>query len=738
MKSKLSVIAALALASACSAKKGELQGGKPFVAVYQQTAEERSNGETERVTGAVSGTNDDTSFYLAIKKSELNERYFLSAYLKQLFPGAVSYGAARSLGTRVVSFKEQNGKIFVFDTDDRKTTSSTFDPEVVLDAWPIVRDRDFEARAGAKDYVLVDPAKGLNRYSVMGDYYGAAGFRFETEVAYMQRFREISDGATFEQVFTGYSDWADPDSAMLAEDNSLRASGTLGYALRKYQEGEGFAKKFVPQGKEMFFRSSISLVENEGYAVQYANHWNIKPGGKPIEWVISDKIKAYALDPRFKYVDIYGAIARGITNWNEAFGFEALTARIGEEGESFGDDDLNYLIFDQDPSNGYAFANWRENPNTGEIRGASVYFNSMWLEGGWEMFLKDVVYPEPSERAAPPATTAKPVKPMLVWDAMPNSQLCALEAPQLRDEATRHAAHRGSIARQELTPEQKFENYITHVIIHEIGHTLGLRHNFKGSLEGVSSSVMEYIVDDLAIYSDKPGPYDLAAIKYLYLGSDALPTQLFCTDHQTRRDPDCATFDVGATPLTEMWAPAYDQVFDAWLANPFTIPMRNVAMNGVLAYVRAPKSEAEQLFAWHHLSDRVRLPLSAQSTASNPNYANVADGVIAKLISRMFLDAPVQRGSISNDPILDGQFGAEVRAELEASLIDRDSVRSFPTRRLMVDVLKMFQDTESYTALLAAEAALEAKIPTLSGEEKALSQDLQSRIRAATTPYFVY
>src|SRR5882757_10961629 len=41
------------------------------------------------------------SFYLAINRRELDQRWFLSAYLKQFSPDAVLRGAARSLGTRV-------------------------------------------------------------------------------------------------------------------------------------------------------------------------------------------------------------------------------------------------------------------------------------------------------------------------------------------------------------------------------------------------------------------------------------------------------------------------------------------------------------------------------------------------------------------------------------------------------------------------------------------------------------
>jgi hypothetical protein len=60
----------------------------------------------------VPGADAKESFYLAINKRELGQRYFLSAFLKQYFPGAVIYDAASSLGTKVVTFRVQNGKLF--------------------------------------------------------------------------------------------------------------------------------------------------------------------------------------------------------------------------------------------------------------------------------------------------------------------------------------------------------------------------------------------------------------------------------------------------------------------------------------------------------------------------------------------------------------------------------------------------------------------------------------------------
>ena len=81
---------------------------------------------------------------------------------------------------------------------------------------------------------------------------------------------------------------------------------------------------------------------------------------------------------------------------------------------------------------------------------------------------------------------------------------------------------------------------LTDVTMHEVGHTLGLRHNFKGSMatpfdkiqdaayltqHGLSASVMDYLplnipdpahVDPSLAFSSRVGSYDMAAIQYGY------------------------------------------------------------------------------------------------------------------------------------------------------------------------------------------------------------------------------
>ena len=103
MRTFAKFLAAAALISACGGTApAQFGNDEQFVSVSKDTAAPAANPA-------------DESFYLAINKSELGKKYFLSAYLTQYFPGAVGYGAARSMGTRVVTFRVQNGKLIVFD-----------------------------------------------------------------------------------------------------------------------------------------------------------------------------------------------------------------------------------------------------------------------------------------------------------------------------------------------------------------------------------------------------------------------------------------------------------------------------------------------------------------------------------------------------------------------------------------------------------------------------------------------
>jgi hypothetical protein len=670
----------------------------------------------------------EESFYIALHKGQLGQKWFLSAFIRDLHP-LEALASDYALGTRVVTFKVQNGKLFMFDVDDRKKVSDTFDPEVVIEAYPLVDvpvPPDVVSDPDA--YVVFDPAAGMNRFSLLSDAYANAEYgaptQFRVDLSYLRAFEPLADGANFEQVFTGLS--AEPVASGGAESNAYRVSGTLGLSLRKYFEGERF-EPVESEGEGRYFETAPHQVPNVvgGAQRRYATKWNFRQGMAPVTWQISSQFAEVAARPEWKGIDLIGAVSRGIEAWNEALGYRALDAKLAAKDASFASEGVNAVVLDQAGGTG-ALAQSRENPNTGEIRGGMIYVGGVWLEIALYSFTDDAA---PEGPTPPPGDDIRYPK-QLTWGPLGRKVLC------MKSAVARKAAVQVRTAVPALTRAQKVERLIAHVVMHEMGHVLGLRHNFKGSLEPVSSSVMDYLLDEEAIALDKPGPYDVAALRHLY-GRGAKPSQPFCSDEQTVVDPDCAQHDLGKDPLRDFHIPSYQETLERFLRGASTVGVGIIdySLNDVLGYVRrgSPEKRGE---AWAAALGPSRAPL-AQSLAADPTAAARADQVAREVFSRLYLDPAPMRGVFVNDPPKDPAFVASVIGELKANLLNVDGVRSFDTRRVCIDVLKRLQTIDAYRTLSDARASLAATVGGLAGDEKLYTEDLVARIDRAINPYFL-
>ncbi|MFP2903649.1 zinc-dependent metalloprotease [Pyxidicoccus sp. 3LFB2] len=713
----------------------ELEGA--FVAVPRTVSVEQKQQAEQKLQGAVEDSG--TSFYLAIRRSELGQKWFLSAFLKQHHPGGVAFGASVPLGTRVVSFKEQNGKLFVLDVDDRKATSDVFDPDVLVEAYPVVTDHGpFNRARGSGQYVLIDPTAGLNRFGVMGDSFGPRGIRFQVELSFAQRFRRLADGLSFEQVFTGYMDAPDASYPGFLEDNPFRTSGTLALALRKYAEGPGYTPTPMPT-REYYLSSAPRFIPNTGLTEKVARKWNIHPGMQPIRWHISSSILTVQNDPRYQGYDLVGAVKRGIEGWNPVFGFKVLEAVVAEDTSSFADDEKNTLLFDTDESIPFAFADSRTNPNTGEIRGANIYVPALWVWWADSLFSDDA-----TARALAPL----PRRPLpLSWAGMQGDTLCEL-APWASREDTADTAMQALLAEPtgataSLTKKQKVEAYLTNVVLHEIGHTLGLRHNFMASRlndgspgSPPASSVMDYLEDAEAILMDEPGPYDVEAVRYLYGLSSQLPTHAFCAT--TGVDPYCNASDRFDDPLRKFYIPRFHARIDGWMRG--TRPLAQVLrsfdfeVKFPLQFVRAGDAQtraAAYSLALAPLRPPLQIPANVPAT-----YAAHADELAWRTLARLYLDPAASRGQFTANPPNSPELLPLVIADAKAILLNTDGIRSYTARRTMVDVLKVQQTLSSYVALREAQDTLVAQLPSLGVEDRLQTEELLARLSTAVSPYY--
>lgn len=111
------------------------------------------------------------------------------------------------------------------------------------------------------------------------------------------------------------------------------------------------------------------------------------------------------------------------------------------------------------------------------------------------------------------------------------------------------------------TYETYMNGYWREIIAHELGHNLGLRHNFRGNLKdkgegtvsSVSYSVMEYLPRTHR-HLNRVSEYDIMAIAYGYLGIMPERKDMFCTDgdqaiYSFKNSAECSNSDATNDPI---------------------------------------------------------------------------------------------------------------------------------------------------------------------------------------------
>jgi hypothetical protein len=343
-------------------------------------------------------------------------------------------------------------------------------------------------------------------------------------------------------------------------------------------------------GYFMTVRKDFSNYE-DGFFVRYVNRWRLEPSGEMEGGLMIPKQPiTYYLDHTVPE-EYRPYLKEGVLAWNEAF--EAAgwknAVRVGMLPDTADAEDIRFATLRWNTSDqpGYgAIGPSIVDPRTGEILDSDQLYEANMLRG----FRRDW------------RTAVSPAAAVNEFFAMSEEEIQAMASGVKGPGWAAELSAQGALLRATLTANGQLEptdpvpmefvgEALRWVTMHEVGHTLGLRHNFRSSVDtpiqrlhdrdwarqrGVFSSVMEYPALNLAhaqgenerygqgyFYNPTVGSYDRWAIAYGYTHDEgraaeiarmaAQPGHAYGTDEDAAGpgalDPTINAYDLGHDPL---------------------------------------------------------------------------------------------------------------------------------------------------------------------------------------------
>jgi hypothetical protein len=337
----------------------------------------------------------------------------------------------------------------------------------------------------------------------------------------------------------------------------------------------------------------------ENFWVRYIRRWRLEK--KDPNAALSEPVKPITFYIDHTVPEKYRAwVKEGVEKWQTAFeaaGFKnAIVAKDAPQDSSWDAEDVRYStirwITSTQPSFG-AIGPSRADPRTGELIDADILFEASMLQNYRNTYRR---YAGPDELAAETLPWMR-----LEWEerttpGVPLEWRCAAQQGVADGGALLHAGLLvdGTLPPGSPVPDDYMRDAVVWVTMHEVGHTLGLRHNFRGSTatpydklhdkawveqHGMYTSVMEYPTPNISLDRTKQGYYytkgagtgDLWVIRYGYTPSgksdlkedhafaraiadeNTKPGHEYSTDDDTypatALDPRSNTFDLGDDPL---------------------------------------------------------------------------------------------------------------------------------------------------------------------------------------------
>jgi len=498
--------------------------------------------------------------HIAIPSAAFGKEYLLST---SVIPQAGAPTGTGLLG-RIVIFEAYEDEVDLYESTRGQVVTEDLPARRLLATFPVVSKTSNE--------VVIDFNQGMRRLIYKGWY--SSSRRFDSGAS--ERAAELPQGRVF---------------GVSSEEDRLVVRQTVQARNRAFDQNRETRlelRYFLSPYKE----SSFEAKEMNPVETRYARFWETQPqielstGRQTVKMGRFDESEPivfhYSANTPEEYEE---AVKEGILYWNRAFGKDIVRAEKAPEGvtaPSAGHNVIQWVPWD---SAGFAYADILLDPRTGQAMHGQAFMTSVFgISGKARARALIRAMTDISEKAEKAEDDGEEDEraPFLFGFR----SACRIDPVEFAEQLSEGLEE--LLADPELTDEAVLklsQDYVREVTAHEVGHVIGLRHNFAGSLdatlspqeldafikdyiagedlekyknESASSSSMEYTAFKGAVFEGwkmkietEPMEHDKAAIQWGYFDDKSVVEEkmLFGTDPDANIFGDVNRFDYGVDPL---------------------------------------------------------------------------------------------------------------------------------------------------------------------------------------------
>lgn len=587
------------LFSACSTAEKATQKQQDSAQESSQEDYQKLIKDAEKYEGYFDMYQKDDKLYLSVNKEQLNQQFLMNFELARGIGGGGLYGGTmlNIFEGLLVSLEKHEGKLMLVQHPHRYTaepnsaTSRAVDLSFGTSIVETAKVEAFNADSSEMlinvyDWFVGDLSNISQRVSYAVGSNGQPGrVSFDKSRSHIEKLQAFPDNVNIQAKLTFNN--AEPSAPRTVPDGRY-IPVSLFYTMVKLPE-EPMKPRMADDRTGYFMTVHKNFSEeSENFFNRYVNHWRLECADDVAEGELCTPKKpiTYYIDHTVpqKYRQ---AMMEGVEAWGDAFeqaGFkDAIKAKMLPDTVMAEDIRYATLRWNTSDQPGYgAIGPSVVDPRTGEILDADILFEASMLlndKDGYRHLVEpraaiDEIFNISDKELA---LMSKGVKTKSFYTEM-NAQLDLIQSLLLVN---------GDISAGDSVPEEYVNQALRWVTMHEVGHTLGLRHNFRSSIDtpldklydeewtgenGVFSSVMDYPSlnvhpenksRDGHYYNTGVGSYDRWVISYGYTPDDgkaekiarqgAQPGHAYGTDEDavgsTAVDPHINVYDLGADPL---------------------------------------------------------------------------------------------------------------------------------------------------------------------------------------------